>query len=203
MRSWRKPGTSAAIARFSSSTVAVCSTMMMWCTGGLGGVYALPSGHRRGGSSEPPEGRRRTKTLILRCRSRGSDRCRELNVSKRTATLAHDGHSTVDLVMPTKWSTTTLRLRCACRSQHSAATTSSGRPSASASSTYAFFLTRFRSSWMPSSMYESSSCASCCPNPWNCSACTAMARLSRSGAYVVRAPNQRCFMRSAYSRVSS
>lgn len=48
--------------------------------------------------------------------------------------------------------------------------TESGRPSASFSSRYGFFFTRFRSSWRPSRRKASSSWESCCWYPENCGA---------------------------------
>jgi hypothetical protein len=58
--------------------------------------------------------------------------------------------------------------------QTSAATSQSGRPSLSFSSTYGFSWTRLRSSWRPSKRKARSSCESCCWNPLNLGAYFAM-----------------------------
>mmetsp|Transcript_1574 Transcript_1574/g.4095 ORF Transcript_1574/g.4095 Transcript_1574/m.4095 type:complete len:493 (-) Transcript_1574:303-1781(-) len=130
-----------------------------------------------------------TSTSII-CRSLfGMGTERVMNGSNFIEMSLHRGHRSVDLNWPWKVSTITESLRDLWPAHDSAEASPSSIPLPSTDSTTGRSVTRFRSSWRPSSRNSRNSCESCCWNPWNRGAYLPTTSLSTVGETTRESPD--------------
>ena len=124
----------------------------------------------------------------------------EVNGSNLVDTNSHSLHVMRDLSSPVTLRDTNPSCREKCPAHVSAATSASGRPAASTSGTYGFFLMVHVSSSNPSSQNDMNSCESCCPYPWKLGVLNSTMRLMSNGDTDARLPDHSAFTRAAWEK---